>query len=227
MHKMYTLTRSLTFIAFLLAYARQAASMDKWESTDCWLGIYDLENFQSENRWHGDFWEMQPPLGECVTPESRWWSDRIDSYRVGGDCLCEFFDQRECQSKLFDAFNRGDHSLKSHGMNNNKISSWRCTKIPGASCRVQFYEEGAGAPAITEDPLFHTVPGTCWTVPEELRGKLAGYRLQNCQCDFYKTTDCTEPGFMEDMHHGKMNDTFPLFDDVLSYKCHYLPGMGK
>ncbi|TGJ66908.1 hypothetical protein EYR41_008498 [Orbilia oligospora] len=52
--------------------------------------------------------------------------NKISAYIVTGYCECEFFDDSDCQTGLFSAFNRADSSLKSNGPHDNMIESFRC-----------------------------------------------------------------------------------------------------
>ncbi|KAJ6259959.1 hypothetical protein Dda_5603 [Drechslerella dactyloides] len=110
---------------------------DRWGGTDCWVGMYKHGDYEGPSDDKG--LEAQPATdGSCI-PLDDAHKNAIKSYKVGGDCVCSFYDDSECQIKLFDANRRWDGSLRNNGGNDNKIESYSCQRAPGLSCRLSLW----------------------------------------------------------------------------------------
>ncbi|KAK6540980.1 hypothetical protein TWF694_008361 [Orbilia ellipsospora] len=167
----------------------------RWEGSDCWLGLYRFENYKSVAIGGSDTQELQPQLDTCITLAGDW-DNVISSYRVGGDCLCQFFDGPSCDNFIFDAFARGDPSLKANGGNQNKISSYRCSSTYGASCSIDLkYEDGRLLQTLV--PLYNNPGGEniCWHMGDAALGSTAKILQRNCKCQYWTDGGCNGDTF--------------------------------
>ncbi|KAF3928142.1 hypothetical protein AA313_de0204567 [Arthrobotrys entomopaga] len=214
----------LAFILLsLISIPLSSCGDPRWEGSACWLGLYRFDKYQSVVVGGWDTQEIQPQMDTCVTLTGVW-DNVINSYRVGGDCLCQFFDGPNCDNFIFDAFARGDPSLHDNGMNQNKISSYRCSYTFGASCSVDFQREDGGL-VQTVRPLYNNPTGemTCWGVSDVATSQTAKILQRNCRCDYFSNGGCTDDMFFSYKQVGWGTEAVSLAGNSLgSMKCNAL-----
>ncbi|EGX49245.1 hypothetical protein AOL_s00078g278 [Orbilia oligospora ATCC 24927] len=159
--------------------------------------------------------------------------NKISAYVVTGYCECEFFDDSDCQTGLFSAFNRADSSLKSNGPHDNMIESIRCKKrdhiddfvsgsihFEGGEVRGA-YNRGSKVSVrewnfeVRKEQLYTD----CVPVPDVF--PIRYYKINGVTCDFFERAGCTNLQFTAG-HAGKVDKKYsteaPKY--LRSFKCY-------
>ncbi|KAK6529101.1 hypothetical protein TWF694_004318 [Orbilia ellipsospora] len=150
----------------------------------------------------------------------------ISSFVVTGYCICEFFDNENCEGFLFDAQNRQDSNLNGRpGSPNDRIESFRCRYDDGVAVF------GGGSAGL--DPRGNggatTPPGISVTIPANTIGSCVQLPLDfdlgtvnvvvDMTCEFYLDDQCVHEAFSYG-HKGRTTaGGYTNWQDVLSYKC--------
>ncbi|KAK6343949.1 hypothetical protein TWF696_007602 [Orbilia brochopaga] len=220
---------------------------DDWSGTDCRVGLWAFGNYNSDDGFRGGpsgFEDKPPTDGSCQFVNTEY-ANNIESFKVGGDCDCTFYDDDKCQVGLFSAHRRWDGSLKNNGGNDNKIESYSCRYSPGASCAVSLWSGCGGAALFAseytcgshweKDILFGKDPAKgeesdCFDITNDdgvAIDRISGVGVSNfgCGCKVYDMPGCLDENQIMDFRapnqggiaFGKHSMT------VQSVKCYFNP----
>ncbi|KAK6342870.1 hypothetical protein TWF718_008251 [Orbilia javanica] len=203
----------------------------KFYQKECELGMCD--NSGGPGCWSGRPFSGGVYPGSCLKVDDLQPSlgNKISAYVVAGYCECEFFDDSNCQTGLFTAFNREDLSLKSNGPHDNIIESVRCRRTDHidefVSGKIQFYMNkprgiyNAGGGDGVSEWSFEVKREHLYTdcIPAALGRLVASYKINGVTCDFFGDEGCTDFKFTAG-HGGKYEKKFKSAMGLRSFKCY-------
>ncbi|KAK6540981.1 hypothetical protein TWF694_008362 [Orbilia ellipsospora] len=210
-------TRTLTLFICTLWIATSKCDVptdetDKvWNTKTCRVGLYSEGDFGTDHAfWAENVFDWYPanPDGSpaCIRTADLIYHDNSDinkgeslensikSYRVAGDCSCNFFDNNDCSNSIFTAVYRFDSDL-SKSQHDNLISSFNCVPDGGSSCHLQLWQnrDHKGRDYYQNRPMSLNPPDFCFNLPDTQAYKQSqsSYDANDCfLCKFYSQPDC-------------------------------------